>query len=114
MGIKEIIEKQNAERMAAARAAQDSQDNEENSQAPAPVAQRAVPPIVPKRTKAEEVIFKSVRANLGFFYYPGLRAQFMHGYLITDDPEIISYVKNQFVEAAMVSIVEDGPLKEEQ
>jgi len=60
------------------------------------------------RNDSTEVVFKAIRSNLGFFYAVGKRAQFENGYLVTKDPDVIKYVKEQL--RSIATVVEEGPL----
>lgn len=77
-----------------------------------PVAPR-IPITQPRRNNAQQVVFKSGRVTFNFHMPDNSRVSFRHGYLCTDDPAIIKYIKEQYV-PHYVSVVEEGPFAQAQ
>ena len=48
----------------------------------------------PRKTKESQVLFRSAKPNLGF-HLANVRVGFTHGWLLTEDTKIISYLRDE-------------------
>jgi len=48
----------------------------------------------PKRTSPKQVLFRAQKPNLGF-HMANVRIGFIHGWLMTEDPKLIEYLRNE-------------------
>lgn len=66
---------------------------------------RAAVPIVPVKTSSDQVLFKTAKHSLGSATPNSKRFTFAHGYLLTSDPDIIAYVREN---ADLWLVTEEG------
>lgn len=79
-----------------------------------PVRPSVNPVIVPKKQNEDDVIYRSSRLALAFIYAIGMRAQFQHGFLVTNDPAVIKYIKENFLASGMVTVFEEPTVEVKQ
>ena len=85
---------------------------EQQVKAARPIRPSVNPIVVPKKKNKDDVIYRSSRLALAFIYATGQRAQFQHGFLVTNDSLIIKYIKDNFLASGMVTIFEESFAKE--
>lgn len=114
--VMDMITAKNKEKMAQKKAEQEGKaalPKEEKSNAQLQRPKAMVSAIQPVRKGENDVLFKSIRPNFAFFL-SGSRVQFKQGFYCTDDPDVIKYIKDNYV-GSFVQILEEGnPLTKKQ
>lgn len=110
MSVKDIMDKMAAEKLqkeknAIAQREGKTVDHEQENDIGATVttlhSAKAPSPMKPKKTSEDEVLFRSHKSRMGFFY-KGARNEFIQHYYLTNNTEIIEYLKKNFVPHFMV------------